>query len=172
MSSDAARHTHPARLREWSAADGDWYIAQLGDPEIERFTTEHADTTVEDFQAALDELNSRPDLVGFAIVEAATGEFAGNLAANLHDGVAEIHYWIAPGYRRRGLASDAVGQMCEWIAANWPGCDLVLEVDADNRASQGVAEKLGFEWRRDRDRLHDTKTLRWYTRSRQSTTPR
>lgn len=154
------------RLRSWSVADGHWYIAQLGDPEIQRFTTERADTTFGDFKVALDHLNRSEGLVGFAIVDAASGELAGNLAAHLHEGTAEIHYWIAPGWRRRGFASEGVAELSEWISVNWPGCDLALEIDADNVASQRVAQKLGFEWQQDQDHADDTGvgTLRWYAR--------
>lgn len=157
----------PIRLRAWSPADGHWYIAQLRDPEIQRFTTERTHTTAEEFQAALDQLNRSEDLVGFAITDAATGELAGNLAAHRHDGTAEIHYWIAPRWRRRGFASEAVTRIADWIATNWPGCDLALEIDAANIASQGVARKLGFRWQQDRDHTDQTRqhTIRWYTRN-------
>jgi [ribosomal protein S5]-alanine N-acetyltransferase len=155
------------QLRAWSPADGHWYIAQLPDPEIQRFTTERTDTTAGEFQAALDQLNRSEDLAGFAIIDAATGELAGNLAAHRQDGTAEIHYWIAPGWRRRGFASEAVTRIADWIAANWPGCELALEIDAANVASQGVAHKLGFEWQQDRDYTDQTgqHTIRCYTRN-------
>lgn len=160
-----ARESH-IQLRSWSAADAYWYIAQLRDPEIQRFTTERAGTTVDKFQAALDRLNRSDDLVGFAITAAATGELAGNLAAHRQDETAEIHYWIAPRWRQRGFASKAVARMAEWIATNWPGCDLVLKIDAANVASQGVAKKLGFEWQQDQDCTDGTRQhkSRRYTR--------
>ena len=63
----------PALRRDWSPADGGWYIAQLNDPEIQRFTSERADTTVDDFRPALDELNQRDDLAGFAMIDPGNG---------------------------------------------------------------------------------------------------
>jgi RimJ/RimL family protein N-acetyltransferase len=167
MLAGAGQSERLAILRAWSAEDASWYIAQLDDPAIQRFTTERADTTVEAFHAALDDLQRRADLAGFAIVDARTGSLAGNLAAALKGGTAEIHYWIAPDYRGRGIAPDAVSQMCQWIAANWTMCGLVaLNIDADNLSSQRVAEKAGFEWRRDQDGLNDTtqRVRRWYIR--------
>jgi RimJ/RimL family protein N-acetyltransferase len=156
-----------ARLRPWSAEDGGWYIAQLSDPQIQRFTTERTDTTIEDFTAALDALNSDTDQAGFAIVEARTGELAGNLAASRDGGTADIHYWIAVDKRRRGLASDALAQMCRWIAVNWPGCEMVLHIDADNTPSQRVAEQAGFRWQQGLDRRdpQTNRTTRRYARS-------
>jgi RimJ/RimL family protein N-acetyltransferase len=156
-----------ALLAEWSPADGGWYIAQLGDPEIQRFTSERPDTTVDDFRVALDELNRRYDLAGFAIIELATGELAGNLAAARHNETAFIHYWLAPRHRRRGLATDAVNQMCQWIAANWSCSELAMDIDAGNEASQRVAEKAGFRHRPERDRVDEQTQRAWrvYTRS-------
>jgi RimJ/RimL family protein N-acetyltransferase len=68
----------PARLRNWSPADGAWYVAQLSDADIQRFTTERHTTTADDFRSALKRLGRRPDQAGFAIVDAITGELAGN----------------------------------------------------------------------------------------------
>ncbi len=155
-----------ALLRDWSAEDGAWYIAQLGDPEIRRFTSERPDTTIDEFQAALGDLNRRDDLAGFAILDSATGELAGNLAAICTDEIAVIHYWVAPSHRRRGLATDAVRQMCQWIAAKWSCSELAMDIYADNEASQRVAEKAGFRHQPDRDHLNEQTQRVWrvYTR--------
>jgi hypothetical protein len=91
-------------LRDWSPADGQWYVSQLGDPDIQRFTSEQPTTTADDFRAALARLGGRRDHAGFAIVKAATGRLAGNIAADLTaDGDAEVNYWVAPGFRGRAL---------------------------------------------------------------------
>ena len=159
-----------AVLRDWSPADGFWYIAQLGDPEIQHFTSERADTTLDDFRAALGELNRRDDLAGFAVMDSATGELAGNLAAARTGETAFIHYWIAPSSRQRGLATDAVRQMCHWIAANWSCAELTMDIHADNEASQRVAEKAGFHHRPDRDHRDEQTQRAWrvYTRPGQT----
>jgi hypothetical protein len=99
-------------VRSWSSADGAWYVPQLGDSEIQRFTSERADAMIEDFRLALDELGQRDDLAGFAIIDPATRELAGNLAASLLD---------RPKSPPPGLATAALNQMHQWIAANWPG---------------------------------------------------
>jgi [ribosomal protein S5]-alanine N-acetyltransferase len=117
----------PAILRDWSPADGAWYVGQLADPEIQRFTSEQVTTTADDFRAALARLSAREDQVGFAIVDAATGRLAGNIAADLAaDGAAEVSYWVAPGFRGRGLASHALRQLCVWITAHWQAGEIAL----------------------------------------------
>lgn len=164
----------PARLRDWSCADGAWYAAQLSDPEIQRFTTEQPSTTAADFRAALERLRRRPDWVGFAIVDALTGELAGNIAALEHsDEVAELSYWVAPAFRGRGVASHAISQLRDWITANWKVRWIDLWTHADNVASQRAAENAGFRRAPARD---EVKTIagrpwpvRWY---RYDVTPR
>jgi RimJ/RimL family protein N-acetyltransferase len=164
----------PAVLRDWSPADGPWYAGQLADPDIQRFTSEQPTTTADDFRAALATLGAREDHVGFAIVEAATGRLAGNIAADLTaDGSAEVSYWVAPGFRGRGLASHALGQLCAWISAHWQPAEIVLWTHADNLASQRAAGRAGFRYQPERD---ETKTVgtqtwpaRWFVRTGRGT---
>jgi [ribosomal protein S5]-alanine N-acetyltransferase len=144
----------PARLRSWSPGDGAWYVAQLADPDIQRFTTEQPTTTADDFRSALEVLSRRPDQAGFAIVDAVSGELAGNLAADRPDGeTAEISYWVAPGFRGRGMASHATRQMRSWIAANWQVRQIDLWIHDGNVASQRAAEKAGFAYQPERDEI-------------------
>jgi RimJ/RimL family protein N-acetyltransferase len=158
----------PARLRDWSPGDGTWYTAQLSDPDIQRFTTEQPTTTAEDFRAALDRFSHQPDWAGFAIVDTISGELAGNIAADRHtDGTAEVSYWIASGWRGRGLASHALRQMRDWIVANWKVRRIELWTHANNVASQRAAENAGFHYEPSRD---EVKTIsgqpwpaRWYS---------
>jgi hypothetical protein len=70
--------SEPAALRVWSPDDGAWYVAQLPDPEIQRFTTELVTTTADDFRIAVHELGQRHDHAGFAIIDAESGEPAGD----------------------------------------------------------------------------------------------
>jgi RimJ/RimL family protein N-acetyltransferase len=104
--------TEPAILHYWAPGDGAWYVGQLADPEIQRFTTEQVTTTADDFRAALRELSRRTDGAGFAIADAGSGQLAGNIAAErTSEHTAEVSYWVAPGFRGRGLASSALRSM-------------------------------------------------------------
>jgi [ribosomal protein S5]-alanine N-acetyltransferase len=156
------------RLREWSPDDGDWYVAQLTDPAIQRFTTEQVTTTTEDFQAALRGLSRSDDQAGFAIVDASNCQLAGNIAANLiSEQAAEVSYWIAAGFRNRGLASGALKLMLAWISNHWQVQEVVLWTHAENIASQRVAERAGFRYQADRDEMRTVGSeiwpARWYT---------
>lgn len=62
----------PTVLHDWSPDNGAWYVAQLGDRDIQRFTGERPDTTPEGFRAALAGYRRRPDWAGFAVVDPGT----------------------------------------------------------------------------------------------------
>lgn len=155
-------------LREWVPGDGEWYVAQLVDPDIRRFTSESPSTTADDFRAALAGYRDRADWAGFAVVDPETGELAGNIAAMLDGGTAEVSYWLAPAARGRGLATLAVLELRARLGERWPGCDLALWTHSANIASQRVAVGAGFRHRPDRDELRTIGTrvwpVRWYVR--------
>ena len=162
--------TEPAVLREWSPGDGDWYVAQLSDSEIRRFTSEKATTTAEDFRSALSELRCRGDWAGFAIADAGSGQLAGNIAASRgSEHTAEVSYWVASGFRGRGLASSALGSMVTWLFAHWRVREVVLWTHAENIASQRTAEHAGFRYQPERDEMRKVGTqtwpARWYRRT-------
>ena len=158
----------PTVLRDWSPDDGAWYVAQLADADIQRFTSESPTTTPADFRSALAGYRGRPDWAGFA-VDPETGELAGNIAAMKHDGAAEISYWLAPAARGRGLATRALTQLCARLGQLWPTCELTLWTHAENIASQRVAARAGFRYQPDRDEQRAVGTevwpARWYSRS-------
>ena len=159
----------PTVIRDWSPDDGAWYVAQLADPDIQRFTSESLTTTPADFQAALANYRGRPDWAGFAIIDPETAELAGNIAAMRDNGTAEISYWLAPAARGRGLATRALTQLCARLGERWPTCELTLWTHAENIASQRVATRAGFRYQSDRDEQRpmgtDVWPVRWYSRS-------
>lgn len=159
----------PTVLRDWSPDDGTWYVAQLADPDIQRFTSESPTTTPEDFRAALANYRGRHEWAGFAIIDPETGALAGNIAAMQDNGIAEISYWLAPAARGRGLATQALTQMCARLGQRWPACELTLWTHAKNIASQHVATRAGFRYQPDRDEQRPMGTevwpARWYSRS-------
>jgi RimJ/RimL family protein N-acetyltransferase len=84
---------------------------------------------------------------GFAIADADTGQLAGNIAADrTSERTAEVSYWVAPGFRGRGLASSALRGVVAWLAANWQIREVVLWTHAENVASQRAAEQAGCRY--------------------------
>lgn len=162
---------HSAILRGWRIEDAAWYVAQLSDQEILRFTTESADTSTDQFRDALAKLAVTPGQAGFAIVQPDTGDLVGNIAAALDetDGTtAEISYWVAAEARGRGLATQAVRELCSWVRENWPAAqEVALWTHADNIASQRVALAAGFHSQQSQDGYRTVAgqqwPVRWYT---------
>ena len=60
------------------------------------------------------------------------------------DGHADVGYWIGRAFWGRGLATEAVGRVCEWALAELPVDRLVARVATDNEASAAVLKRLGF----------------------------
>lgn len=131
-------------LRDWVDDDSEWYVRQVRDPEILRFTTERASLTVAEFLRALKGLRHNKNALGFVAVDAESGARLANVAAVRHGAVAEVSYWVAAGARGRGVASHALKLLCERTAASWPVTEIRLWTYPGNAASGRVAEKAGF----------------------------
>ena len=82
----------------------------------------------------------------FAVTDAETGAVLGGVGFGWvgDERVGEVGYWLRSEARGRGLTGRAVALVSRWAFAEL-GCErLQLRADADNVASQRVAEKAGF----------------------------
>ena len=59
-------------------------------------------------------------------------------------GEVEVGYGLAPGSRRRGLGTEAVGLLVAWTLAAGGARRVAAEVDAGNAASRALLRRLGF----------------------------
>ena len=139
------------RLRPWTLADVPGLAAVCQDPEIPRWTrvpspyTEHdARWFVEHFVAMTRDAGG----ASFCVEprEATPGsEVAGSIALlSLADGVGEIGYFAARGFRGRGFMRDAVGVLTRWCFAARDAVRLELHVEPGNAPSRAVAESAGY----------------------------
>jgi [ribosomal protein S5]-alanine N-acetyltransferase len=95
-------------LRQWRAADADWYADTIRDPVIQRYTSEPPILTADQVGAAIADLADQADAVGFVICDATTGQRLGNIALR-HDGkTGAVGYWVAASARGRGVATRAL----------------------------------------------------------------
>ena len=82
----------------------------------------------------------------FVIVPKVTGRLAGVIGisrADWEQGVVETGYWLGPGGRRHGYATEAVREVARYVfGLGFHRLELVA--DAGNVASQRVAERAGF----------------------------
>jgi RimJ/RimL family protein N-acetyltransferase len=69
---------------------------------------------------------------------------AGGFTGPPEDGRVEIGYHVQAGHRRRGYAAEAVQALLEWAFGHPEVEEVMAEAAADNGASIGLLEKLGF----------------------------
>ncbi|KAB1439811.1 GNAT family N-acetyltransferase [Candidatus Galacturonibacter soehngenii] len=65
---------------------------------------------------------------------------------NIHSQTAEMGYYISEEYWGKGIGTDAVKQMCEYIFNNTDIIRIFAEPFAYNEASCRILEKAGFKY--------------------------
>jgi RimJ/RimL family protein N-acetyltransferase len=136
-------------LRQWRESDAPAIIAACQDPEIVRWLpvipSPYGEPEAREYleQCRLNwELG---ECYQFAIVDG-SGELLGSIAMRmLRFSVGHIGYWVVPQARRRGVASTALETLCRWAVDELGMKRLELMTDPENVASQGVAERAGFQ---------------------------
>lgn len=132
-------------LRTWEPAEGDVYDG-LRDELVWCFTTEQESAGAVECGARIATALENPNHVPFAIC-GPEGRPVGNMSLVRRGDTAEISYWLGPEARGRGWASDALRTATEWAFGNWAVERAELEIDAENVASQRVAEAAGYRRR-------------------------
>ena len=129
-------------LREWREEDAPFVCEACQDAEIQRwipviprpYTMEHALAYVR---------GEVPGPNQFAIV--ADGRLVGAIGVNANKtGTGQVGYWCVPEVRGRGIVTSALRLMCRHAHRELGLVRIELLTDVDNRASQRVAEKVGF----------------------------
>jgi GNAT superfamily N-acetyltransferase len=105
------------------------------------------------FTATWDEENAMPDSAWVARVESSesaivvadTGAELVGLAGGIpwEGRLRVVSVWVAPGWRRRGLARQLVEQVCEWGAATGYA-EAQIETAIGNADPQKLYQALGF----------------------------
>ncbi|MGP9034693.1 GNAT family N-acetyltransferase [Glutamicibacter mysorens] len=138
------------RLRPFQPRDIPTVRQASADPYIPRITTVPAQGTEADYAAFIERQHRRVaegSGYSFAIADAVTNAAAGQIGLWLrdaHQGRASIGYWIAPGFRRRGIAKQALTALAAW-GLEHPGIERVeLYVEPWNEGSWRTAEACGF----------------------------
>ena len=72
----------------------------------------------------------------------------------LKDRIAYIHCWIAQSYRRRGIATEALNQMCQ-ISRELAVLRAGSGYRCRQRGIQGVAARAGFRYQPEQDHLDE-----------------
>jgi RimJ/RimL family protein N-acetyltransferase/nitrite reductase/ring-hydroxylating ferredoxin subunit len=139
-------------LRPFRADDAPAISAACQDPEIQRWIplipVPYAESDARGF--ILMTLQGWHEGTGyeFAIVDAATDRWLGSIGFHLgaNPRLHAVGYLVAPGARRRGVASRALRLVTRWAFATIEIERLALWTLPGNVASQAVAEKCGFRY--------------------------
>lgn len=86
----------------------------------------------------------------FAFAVTVDGKVAGSIGIfrqeNIHRQTGELGYYIAEEYWGKGMMSEAVKQICEYVFSNSDIIRIYAEPFAYNTASCRVLEKAGFQY--------------------------
>jgi RimJ/RimL family protein N-acetyltransferase len=132
------------RLRPWTEGDVPAIIAACQDPEILHWipAIPRPYTEAEALRFVRGEFRANPGYQ-FAVTE--DGDVVGAIGMTTNESRnGHIGYWCAKDSRGRGVTTRALRALCEWAFADLQLERLELITDPDNRASQRVAEKVGF----------------------------
>ena len=92
--------------------------------------------------------NERKEQINYAIV--IDGQAAGDIGIFVKDYVyeksAELGYWLAESYWRKGIMTKAVQTICKEAFETFDIVRIFAEPYADNAGSRGVLEKAGFTY--------------------------
>jgi RimJ/RimL family protein N-acetyltransferase len=141
-------------LRPWSRDEAGFIADACADPAIRRYNSVPTPYSVTDAAATIDEFASNwrafartgtPSGVAFAIVDATSGELAGQCGVDdwSKADVAQFGYWLAPTARGRGYATRAAILVTRWLF-ELGAARVFLTIVADNDESVAVARRAGF----------------------------
>jgi RimJ/RimL family protein N-acetyltransferase len=138
-------------LRPWRTADVPGMVAAFSDPVMRRFswrTTPYTETDALGYLAEQEEARVRGDALHFALAGPRDQDVVlGSVSLSevrLDQGCAAVGYWLAPGGRGRGAATQAVRLLARWAFAGLGLARLELTCGPGNEASQQVAGRCGF----------------------------
>jgi RimJ/RimL family protein N-acetyltransferase len=137
-------------LRPWKLEDAPALVEACNDPEIERWLpvipSPYSETDAETYIDQSRESWEKGDSFNFAILDAETGRLAGSISMRTKRfSTGHLGYWVAREARGRGVAPEALRTLCRWAVEALDVQRLELLTDVDNRGSQRVAEKAGFQ---------------------------
>ena len=138
-------------LRPWREADLPGIVLAFSDPVMRRFswrTGTYTETDARGWFADQEEARLRGEELNLALVEPHDQDAVLGCVSlyevRLDQGCAGIGYWLAPGARGRGAATQAVRLLARWAFAGLGLARLELTCGPDNEASQQVAGRCGF----------------------------
>ena len=140
------------KIRKWKLSDAPDVAAALSNKKIQGnlrdgFPYPYTEQDGADFISAMLSANEN-DTFAFAITVAdkAIGSIGVFRQCNIHRQTAELGYYVAENFWGRGIMTEAVKQICEYVFDNSDIIRIYAEPFAYNAASCRVLEKAGFQY--------------------------
>ena len=140
------------QLRIWKTEDAESLAQAANNPNIAKnlrnrfpspYTLKDAGWFINDSIA-----NAENQQINYAI--AVDGQAAGCIEICVKDDIyeksAELGYWLAENFWRKGIMSEAVRTICKEAFETFDIVRIFAEPFADNAGSRGVLEKAGFTY--------------------------
>ena len=140
------------QIRRWSLDDATDLAAVISNPKVQANLRDGLPYpyTEQDAKDYISYILSADENDTFAFAIVADGRFIGSIGAfrqsNIHSQTAEIGYYIAEPYWGRGIMTNAVRQLCEYVFSHSNIIRLYAEPFAFNLGSCRVLEKAGFRY--------------------------
>ncbi|HEY3681745.1 MAG TPA: GNAT family N-acetyltransferase [Streptosporangiaceae bacterium] len=138
-------------LRPFTEADVTGNQRACGDPVTQYWTSIPASYTLDDSRdwclLLSKEVRAMGEGVAFAVADRESDQYLGTVNLKRTDWearVTEVGYLGAPWARGRGYITEAVAALARWLFTDQGFARLELKAAPGNRASQRVAERVGF----------------------------
>ena len=136
-------------LRPFRSSDAASVAASCRDPEIPRFTLMPAGLTEQAAGEWIERRNQLQDrgLFPLAITVDGNDECVGQMGVYIdaQNRRAETFYWIDRTQRRRGITTEALKLIGDWVFTNHDVVRLQLITHPENDGSQRVAARAGYQ---------------------------
>lgn len=140
------------KIRKWQMSDAKDLAAALSNKKVQNNLRDglpypYTEQDGIDFISAMLSANEN-DTFSFAVTadDKVIGSIGVFRQGNIHRKTAELGYYIAEEYWGKGIMTEAVNQICEYVFGNSDILRIYAEPFAYNAASCRVLEKAGFHY--------------------------
>ena len=140
------------QIRKWELADAKDLAAALSNKKVQDNLRDGLPYpyTEEDGRGFISAMLTADKNDTFAFAITADDKVIGSIGAfrqtNIHGRAAELGYYIAEEYWGKGIMTEAVKQLCEYMFSHTDVIRIYAEPFAHNIGSQRVLEKAGFQY--------------------------
>lgn len=140
------------KIRRWELSDARDLATALSNKKIQDNLRDGLPFpyTEEDGKAFISAMLTADETDTFAFAITADGKVIGSIGAfrqtNIHNKTAELGYYIAEECWGKGITTEAVKQLCDYVFSHTDIIRIYAEPFAYNIASCRVLEKAGFQY--------------------------